>query len=100
MKRAGPRGSNLECVRRASMTGASENVVPAGPKEGGAARGTDETVKATGWRRWVPWVLIVLAAIIALLSALNIWVKRQALSTDKWTESSAALLENDDVRNA
>jgi hypothetical protein len=82
------------------MTGSSENVAPAVPKEGGPPRGTGKTVAATGWRRWVPWVLIFLAAIIALLAALNIWVKRQALSTDKWTESSTALLENDDVRNA
>jgi hypothetical protein len=82
------------------MTGSSENVAPAVPKEGGAVRGTGETVAATGWRRWVPWVLIVLAAIIALVAALNVWVKRQALSTDNWTEASADLLKNDDVRNA
>jgi hypothetical protein len=48
----------------------------------------------------VPWVLIVLAAIIGLLAALNVWVKRQALSTDSWTNASSKLLENGEVRNA
>jgi hypothetical protein len=59
------------------------------------------TAKAsTGWRRWVPWVLIVLAAVIALVAALNVWVKRQALSTDSWTNASSQLLENSEIRNA
>lgn len=52
------------------------------------------------WRRITPWVLIVLAAVIAIVSALNIWVKRQALSTDSWTNASASFLENDEIRNA
>jgi hypothetical protein len=59
-----------------------------------------ETGAATaGWRRWLPWVLIVVASVIGLVSALNVWVKRQALSTDNWTTASANLLENDDIRN-
>jgi hypothetical protein len=53
-----------------------------------------------GWRRWAPWVLIVLAAVIALISALNVWVKRQALDTNNWTDSSSKLLENDEIRSA
>jgi hypothetical protein len=48
----------------------------------------------------VPWVLIVLAATIGLVSALNVWVKRQALSTDNWTNASSQLLENTQIRNA
>ena len=67
---------------------------------GTARRGKPQTEKAHGWRRWTPWVLIVLAAVIALVASLNIWVKRQALSTDHWTEASSRLLENDDIRNA
>jgi hypothetical protein len=59
-----------------------------------------EHAKATGWRRWVPWVLIGLATIIAVLAALNVWVKRQALSTDNWTNASARLLENSEIRSA
>ena len=42
----------------------------------------------------------MLAAAIALVSALNVWVKRQALSTENFTNASAELLENDEIRNA
>ncbi len=73
----------------------STDVAPAA----GAGR-TPARPPATGWHRWVPWVLIVLATIIALLSALNLWVKRQALSTDNWTEASSQLLADPEIRNA
>ena len=60
-----------------------------------------ETVGTTAaWRRWLPYVLIVIASLIGLVSALNVWVKRQALSTDNWTTASANLLENDEIRGA
>jgi len=52
------------------------------------------------WRGWVPWVLVVLAALIGLTSALNVWVKRQALSTDNWTNASSQLLEDEKIRGA
>jgi hypothetical protein len=72
---------------------------PAEPRPEAAAA-TGEQARVTGWRRWVPWALIVLAAIIGTLAALNVWVKRQALNTDHWTNASSQLLENNDIRNA
>jgi hypothetical protein len=48
----------------------------------------------------VPWTLVVVAAVIGLVAALNVWVKRQALSTDNWTSASSQLLENDQIRGA
>ena len=48
----------------------------------------------------MPWTLVVLAAVIGLVAALNVWVKRQALSTDNFTNASAKLLEDDQIRNA
>ncbi len=42
----------------------------------------------------------MLATVIALVSALNVWVKRQALNTDNWTNASGKLLENQQIRNA
>lgn len=54
----------------------------------------------TGWRGWLPWLLVVVAAVIGLVSSLNVWVTRQALSTDNWTKSSAQLLQNAEIRNA
>jgi putative oligomerization/nucleic acid binding protein len=51
-------------------------------------------------RAWLVWGLIVLATLITLVSSLTIWSKRQLLSTDNWTRSSARLLQNDDIRAA
>jgi len=56
--------------------------------------------KVSSWRLWVPWVLVTLAAVIVLASALNIWVKRQALDTNNFTNASVRLLENPEVRSA
>ena len=77
------------------MSGASD-ALPA-PAD---AEGTSGRSVATGWHRWVPWVLVVLAALIALAAGLNLWVKRQALNTDHWTNASSQLLANPDIRNA
>jgi hypothetical protein len=52
------------------------------------------------WRTWVPWTLLVIATVIGLVSALNIWVKRQALSTDNWTKASSQLLQDEKIRSA
>jgi hypothetical protein len=48
----------------------------------------------------VPWAIVVLAAVIALVAALNVWVKRQALDTNNWTDASGRLLEDQRVRSA
>lgn len=71
-----------------------------GTGDGRAAASVDERARGLSWRRWLPWVLVVLATIIALVSALNVWVKRQALNTDNWTNASGRLLENQQIRNA
>lgn len=81
------------------MSGATKDVELVEPRKPAASESA-EGVRAAGWRRWVPWVLIVLAAVIGLVAALNVWVKRQALNTDHWTNASAQLLENNDIRNA
>ena len=52
------------------------------------------------WRTWVPWTLVVIATVIALVSALNVWVKRQALSSGNWANASSQLLENEKIRGA
>jgi hypothetical protein len=44
--------------------------------------------------------LIVLASVLALVSSLTIWTKRELLDTDAWTASAAQLLANDQVRSA
>lgn len=60
----------------------------------GSASGT------TGGRRTLSIALIVLASLIGFCSVFALWVKRQALETDTWTETSKELLEDEDIRNA
>jgi hypothetical protein len=64
------------------------------------ATASAERHERLAWRSWVPWTLVVIAAVIGLVAALNVWVKRQALSTDNWTNASSRLLENDEIRSA
>jgi hypothetical protein len=46
------------------------------------------------------WSLVVLATLLLLISSLTVWVKRQALDTDSWTNASGRLLADDEVRGA
>lgn len=54
----------------------------------------------TTGRRTLSIALIVFASLIGFCSIFALWVKRQALETDTWTETSKELLENEDIRNA
>jgi hypothetical protein len=51
-------------------------------------------------RRLLPTVIVVVTTLILFLSLFAIWVKRQALETDTWTETSSELLENEEIRDA
>jgi hypothetical protein len=51
-------------------------------------------------RKILAWVLLVLGTIVVLVGSLTVWVKRQALDTDAWTDASRAMLEDDDIRQA
>ncbi len=44
--------------------------------------------------------ILVVATLLGLVSVLSIWVKRQALETDTWTDTSTKLLENQAVNEA
>ena len=46
------------------------------------------------------WVLLALGTLIVFVGSLTVWVKRQALDTDAWVDTSANLLQDDDVRLA
>jgi hypothetical protein len=43
-------------------------------------------------------VLIVVGALIAFLAVFSIWANRQLLETDNWVETSAELLEDEEIR--
>ena len=51
-------------------------------------------------RSILAWVLFALGTIVILVGSLTLWVKRQALDTDSWVDTSTQLLENDEVRMA
>ena len=51
-------------------------------------------------RRWLPTVIVIVATLIAFLSVFAIWVKRQALETETWTETSSELLEREEIQDA
>ena len=53
-----------------------------------------------GARRTVAIAVIVLASVIGFFSVFALWVKRQALETDTWTQTSSQLLENQEIRDA
>lgn len=44
------------------------------------------------------WTLVIVASVLMLLSSLTIWVKRQALETNAWTNASGQMLANDEIR--
>ena len=46
------------------------------------------------------WSLVALATLLLLISSLTVWVKRQALDTNAWTDASGKLLADDEVRGA
>jgi hypothetical protein len=50
-------------------------------------------------RRTLPLVLITIGSLLAILSILAIWANRQLLNTDNWTDTSSALLEDEDIRD-
>jgi hypothetical protein len=45
-------------------------------------------------------VLLVLATLFTTAFGFAVWAKRQALETDSWVDTSSALLEDEDVREA
>ena len=46
------------------------------------------------------WVLFALGTLVIFVGSLTLWVKRQALDTDAWVDTSSQLLEDDQVRQA
>ena len=57
-----------------------------------------ESAPLTRKRAIAVWTLVVVASILLLLSSLTVWVKRQALDTDAWTNASGQMLANDEIR--
>ena len=58
------------------------------------------TAPGTSSHRFAAWALVVAGTISAFLAIAALWVNRQALDTDNWTDTSTQLLEDPDVRAA
>jgi hypothetical protein len=73
----------------AAMTSGAQ--APPAPSRG-------ESPPLTRKRAIAVWTLLVVASILILFSSLTIWVKRQALDTNAWTDASGQMLANDEIR--
>ena len=63
-----------------------------------ASPGRAQSAPLTRKRAIAVWTLVVVASILMLFASLTIWVKRQALETDSWTNASGQMLANDEIR--
>ena len=63
-----------------------------------ASPGRAQSAPLTRKRAIAVWTLVVVASILMLFASLTIWVKRQALETDAWTNASGQMLANDEIR--
>jgi hypothetical protein len=52
------------------------------------------------WRRFSIWALIFVASLIAVVGISTLWVKRQVLDNKAWSDASADVIADPDVRNA
>lgn len=50
-------------------------------------------------RRILPLTLVVIATLLAFLAVLAIWINRQIVNTENWTNTSSALLQQREIRN-
>lgn len=50
-------------------------------------------------RRVFPMVLIVVSSLLVFLGIFSVWINRQMLNTDNWTETSSEMLDNATIRN-
>jgi hypothetical protein len=58
----------------------------------------DESAPLTRGRAIAVWTLVVVASLLMLIASFTIWVKRQALDTDAWTNTSGQMLADDQIR--
>ena len=53
----------------------------------------------SGWRRAIATALVVIASVLAFLALVSIWLNRQALNTENWTQTSSELLEQPVIKD-
>jgi Short C-terminal domain len=63
-----------------------------------AAPAEAERPPAGRGRRIAAWCVLVLATLLLILGTFAVWLNRQLLNTDNWTNTSTQLLENKQIR--
>jgi hypothetical protein len=63
-------------------------------------RGSAKTGTTESSHRILATVLVVLGALCILISTVSVWIRDIALDPDEWSETSAELLQSENVRNA
>jgi hypothetical protein len=53
----------------------------------------------SGWRRVLATTLVVIASLLAFVAIFSVWLNRQALNTDNWTQTSSQLLQQPVIRD-
>lgn len=51
-------------------------------------------------RVWYVTALLIAASVLAFLAIFSVWINRQALNTDYWTDTSSKMLEDKTIRDA
>jgi hypothetical protein len=67
------------------------------PQQVDAPRGAASSARP---RRTLSGLLVILGTLLAVLSIMAVWVGRQALETEQWTQTSSQLLEDPAVQTA
>src|SRR5690242_21469323 len=57
-----------------------------------------DTAGHTRGHAWLMWTLVTVASVLVVLGALGVWVKRVALDTPTWADTSARVLQNPTVQ--
>ena len=60
----------------------------------------DQKATNSAGRRTAVGALVALGAVLGVIAIFAVWVSRQALETDQWTETSSALLEEPVIQGA
>jgi hypothetical protein len=71
-----------------------------GPEKPKAAAASAAPGSLSRKRRIIIWTLVVLATIIALVSILTTWVKRQMLDNTAWNKATVQIIEDPKVKTA
>jgi hypothetical protein len=66
----------------------------------GPPRADRESARGDRARTVATWVLVVVATVVVVVSSLTVWVKRQVVSTPRWTDAAGKMLEDTRVRDA